>query len=98
MEPEDDEAEDTDEQLTPNFAEFDVPDHTMTDEEVESLEFRYSIRGPNDYVVSRPVDTFRDAAHADRWARLRFGDRYRGRNQEAEEFGRYCFIVKKKGC
>lgn len=74
------------------------PDVGMSDDEVERTEFRYSIRGPNDYVVSRATDEFRGPAHAERWARLRFGERYRGRVQEAEEFGRYAFVVKKVGC
>jgi hypothetical protein len=72
-----------------------TPDIGMTDDEVEATEFRYSVRGPDDYVVSRPLDYFRGPQLAERWARMKWGDRYKGRLQEAEQWGHYVFVIRR---
>jgi hypothetical protein len=81
-----------------------VPDHSMSDEEVESLPIEYSTRAPDDYVVSGPLPhgngpghRFSSVAAALIWLTRRVGgERIKQRITEAEEGGRWAFLVSPK--
>ncbi len=80
----------------------DSPDCEMTDADVEAAQFKYSDRAPNDYVVSGPIgDTngrgrwFETHYRALRYYRMKFGDRFRGVVPEAEQYGKYAFLIRK---
>ncbi len=78
-----------------------VPDHSMTDEEVETLPIDYSTRAPDDYVVSGPLPhgngpgvRFSSVGAALFWLTRRVGgNRIKQRIHEAEEGGRWAFLV-----
>lgn len=82
-----------------------TPDHTMADDEVESTEFRYLTRHPNDWVISGPLGAHgkgpgrRFMGWRTAEAHVRdLGHTILKRIQEAANFGgnRWAFLVKGK--
>lgn len=82
-----------------------TPDHSMSDEEVEELEFEYSVRAPGDYVVSGPLGAegrgpghrFSTVQAALIWLTRRIGgNRIKQRIHEAESGGRWAFLCRPK--
>lgn len=81
-----------------------VPEHHMSDEEVELGEFTYSDRMPTDFVVSGPLgdNTIGPGRHFDsmvsatRWARKFYGRRLLSRVDYATKFGgnRWAFLIR----
>lgn len=94
--------------LEPDEAEHQpaLPDHTMTDEEVEALEVDYSDRHPTDWVASGPLGEEgkgRGRWHpswdaAERWARKFYGARLKRRIPEAglSNSNRWAFLIRKE--
>jgi hypothetical protein len=85
------------------IAEHPVPEYWMDEAELETLEFAYSDRHPNDWVISGPLGhatgpgrRFRSWGAAERWAREFYGDRFKGRVQEAytPEGTRWAFLIR----
>lgn len=94
-------AEAEDEKYTPR-----TPDIGMDEDEVETLEFEYSVRAPGDYVVSGPLGPdgggpghrFNSVQAALIWLTRRIGgNRIKQRIHEAEAGNRWAFLVKKAG-
>ncbi len=71
------------------------PGDTTDPDAVEETEWDYSIRGPNDYVVVRPVGFFANGRITpSAWATARFGDRLKSITLE-HDVGFYIFLVRK---
>lgn len=79
------------------------PGHELDDDEVESTEWSYSDRAPDDFLVSGPVGEegvgrgrwFPDDLEAARWVRERYGPRVRRRAPENEMEGlRWAYLIK----
>lgn len=84
-------------------AEHRVPEYWMDETELETVEFVYSDRHPDDWVISGPLGRakgpgrrFLSWGHAERWARHFYGERFKGRVQEAftPEGTRWAFLIK----
>lgn len=89
-----------------------LPDCAMDAEDVAVLNVPYSTRAPDDWVSSGTLDpTYAEKAakhgwrslryyatwdDAEKWAREFFGERFKGRIQEAVDSGasRWCFLIK----
>ncbi len=80
-----------------------IPDCSMEDGDVESMEVEYSSRAPEDWVSSGPLGLnqgrgrrFRDVESATRWARQFYGKRLKGIVPEAQRdgAGRWAFLIK----
>lgn len=81
-----------------------IPEHHMSDEEVEMMFVDYSTRAPEDWVISGPLGThgrgpgrrFDSMSQAWRWARNKYGPRLKGRIAEATLFGgnRWAFLIR----
>lgn len=82
-------------------SEHSTPEYWMGDAEVEDLAFEYPDRAPEDWVISGPLGnargpgrSFRSWGAAERWAREFYGDRLKGRIQEAQEGTRWAFLIR----
>lgn len=82
-------------------SEHPVPEYWMDERELESLEFQYPDRHPEDWVISGPLGTavgpgrrFASWGAAERWAREFYGARFKGRIQEAIEGTRWAFLIR----
>lgn len=81
-----------------------APDIGMDDEDVEHTEFEYSVRAPDDYVVSGPLGDGKGPGHrfnsvqaALIWLTRRIGGkRIKQRITEAEDYGRWAFLCSPK--
>ncbi len=89
--------------LTPVIIVPTTPDALMSDEEVEAADFGYSIRAPEDWVISGPLggDGFGRGRHfmtwpeAEAWGREFYGPRFKGRLQDEPGCaGRWALLVK----
>lgn len=98
-EPEDDVLEELEE---PEDAPL-VPECWMDDEQVASLEFVYSDRAPDDWVISGPLGgakgrgrRFQSWGAAELWARKFYGARLKGKVQEAftPDGTRWAFLIR----
>lgn len=79
-----------------------TPDVSMSDDEVEALDVDYSIRGPNDWVISGVLDKSAGAGRffstwsaAEAWARLKYGRRFKCRWEAPD--GRWAFLIRDRG-
>lgn len=80
-----------------------IPHCGMEDDEVAALDVPYTSRASTDWVVSGPLVEgwcrgryFESWEDAERWARVKYGNKYRGRVQEAGQYGhRWAFVIKR---
>jgi hypothetical protein len=78
-----------------------VPTHLMGDDVVGKIDFDYSTRGPNDYVISGPISgrgsgpgrEFLSADDAEAWGREHFGNRFKYRIRDSEKGGRWAILI-----
>jgi hypothetical protein len=81
-----------------------TPEYHLSDDEVEALEIEYSIRAPEDWVISGPLGAhgggpgrrFINAQEAERWVREKYGDRVKYRIMEASNHhgNRWAWLIK----
>lgn len=101
QQPRDENDEDFGEEVTGDLA---VPEYWMEDADVEQSTFTYSVRHPDDWVVSGPLGNagagpgrrFANWKQAERWAREYYGERFKGRIAEAavEGHNRWAFLIR----
>lgn len=78
-----------------------VPIHTMDDTLVGKIDFDYSTRSPEDYVISGPISgrgrgpgrEFRSGDEAELWGREHFGNRFKARIFGSERGGRWALLI-----
>lgn len=90
----------------------DVPTVHMSDDEVANAAFEYSTRHPTDWVISGtlpggggPGRAFASWSLAEKWAREKYGNKFKARIKEASKSrtddaglvsgGRWAFLIKK---
>jgi hypothetical protein len=79
-----------------------TPHMGMADDEVETTEFFYSDRAPEDWVVSGPLGenghgngrSFATIGEAEKWARGFYGWRFKGRLPDEGFGGRWAMLVR----
>lgn len=86
----------------PIIREHPTPQYWMGDDEVAELEFDYDDRAPTDFVISGPLAgtdgpgrSFPDWDDAEKWAREKYGSRFKRRMPAPEDSPRWAFLIRK---
>lgn len=84
-----------------------TPTYALDDDEVEATDWDYPDRAEGDWVVSGPLGSegygrpgrwFASWKAAERWAREKYGDRFKRRIPETSQYGaRWGFLIAKMG-
>jgi hypothetical protein len=84
-----------------------TPTHDLEEEDVEKMHVEYSVRAPDDWIISGPLGfrggtgrRFPNWDEAEAWARAFYGSRFKGRVRELSshtEQVRYGFWIAKRG-
>ena len=79
-----------------------TPSYVLSDDEVEATEWEYPDRAPGDWVISGPLGSegtgrgrwFANWRQAEKWAREKYGFRFKRRVPEAAQYGAsWAFLV-----